>query len=57
LDLQVLYGSGWPLRPTPGGIPQWGDYAIVKVKDGSETPDLVPPGQYACGWGAKATPG
>jgi hypothetical protein len=32
------------------GMPQWGDYAIVKVKDGSETPDLVTAGLFDENW-------
>jgi hypothetical protein len=32
------------------GMPQWGDYAIVKVKDGSDVPDLVQAGLFNEAW-------
>jgi len=32
------------------GLPQWGDYAIVKVKEGSEVPDLVVAGLFDENW-------
>ncbi|MEO8371038.1 MAG: alpha/beta hydrolase-fold protein [Candidatus Solibacter sp.] len=32
------------------GMPQWGDYAIVKVKDGADVPDLVTAGLFDEGW-------
>lgn len=32
------------------GLPQWGDYAIVKAKEGSETPDLVTAGLFDENW-------
>jgi hypothetical protein len=32
------------------GMPQWGDYAIVKVKDGSEMPDLQVAGLFDEAW-------
>ena len=32
------------------GMPQWGDYAIVKVKDGADVPDLVTAGLFNEAW-------
>jgi hypothetical protein len=32
------------------GMPQWGDYAIVKVKDGSDVPDVVQAGLFNEAW-------
>jgi pimeloyl-ACP methyl ester carboxylesterase len=32
------------------GMPQWGDYAIVKVKEGSDVPDLVTAGLFDENW-------
>jgi hypothetical protein len=32
------------------GMPQWGDYAVVKVKDGAEVPDLVTAGLFDEKW-------
>jgi hypothetical protein len=32
------------------GMPQWGDYAIVKVKEGSEVPDLNVAGLFDQNW-------
>jgi hypothetical protein len=32
------------------GMPRWGDYAIVKVKDGAEVPDLVTAGLFDEKW-------
>ena len=32
------------------GMPQWGDWAIVKVKEGSETPELVTAGLFDENW-------
>jgi hypothetical protein len=32
------------------GMPRWGDYAIVKVKDGAEVPDLVTAGLFDENW-------
>ena len=32
------------------GMPQWGDYAIVKVKDGADVPDLVTAGLFDENW-------
>ena len=31
-------------------MPQWGDYAIVKVKDGADVPDLVTAGLFDETW-------
>ena len=33
------------------GMPQWGDYAIVKVKEGADVPDLVTAGMFDERWG------
>ncbi len=33
------------------GMPQWGDYAIVKVKEGADVPDLVAAGMFDERWG------
>jgi hypothetical protein len=35
------------------GMPQWGDYAVVKVKDGAEVPDLVTAGLFDEHWQIK----
>jgi hypothetical protein len=32
------------------GMPRWGDYAIVKAKDGAEVPDLVTAGLFDESW-------
>lgn len=32
------------------GMPRWGDYAVVKVKEGAETPDLVTAGLFDENW-------
>ena len=32
------------------GMPQWGDYAIVKVKEGSDVPDMVTAGLFDEQW-------
>jgi hypothetical protein len=32
------------------GMPRWGDYAVVKVKDGAEMPDLVTAGLFDEKW-------
>jgi pimeloyl-ACP methyl ester carboxylesterase len=32
------------------GMPQWGDYAIVKVKEGADVPDLVTAGLFDENW-------
>ena len=32
------------------GMPRWGDYAVVKVKDGAEVPDLVTAGLFDEKW-------
>jgi hypothetical protein len=32
------------------GMPQWGDYAIVTVKDGSDMPDLKLAGLFDEAW-------
>jgi hypothetical protein len=32
------------------GMPQWGDYAVVKVKDGADVPDLVTAGLFDEKW-------
>ena len=32
------------------GMPQWGDYAIVKVKEGADVPDLVAAGMFDEHW-------
>jgi len=32
------------------GMPQWGDFAIVKVKDGADVPDLVTAGLFDESW-------
>ena len=32
------------------GMPRWGDYAVVKVKDGADTPDLVTAGLFDEKW-------
>jgi hypothetical protein len=32
------------------GMPLWGDYAIVKVKDGADVPELVTAGLFDEGW-------
>ncbi len=32
------------------GMPQWGDYAIVKVKDGADMPDLITAGLFDEHW-------
>ena len=32
------------------GMPQWGDYAIVKVKDGADVPELVTAGLFDEMW-------
>jgi len=32
------------------GMPQWGDYAIVKVKEGAGVPELVTAGLFDEGW-------
>jgi hypothetical protein len=32
------------------GMPQWGDYAIVKVKEGADVPDLVIAGLFDENW-------
>jgi hypothetical protein len=32
------------------GMPRWGDYAVVKVKDGAEMPDLVTAGLFDENW-------
>ena len=31
-------------------MPQWGDYAIVKVKEGADVPDLVTAGLFDENW-------
>jgi hypothetical protein len=31
-------------------MPRWGDYAVVKVKDGANTPDLVTAGLFDEKW-------
>jgi hypothetical protein len=36
------------------GMPQWGDYAIVKVKDGADVPDLVTAGLFDENWSLSA---
>jgi len=35
------------------GMPRWGDYAIVKVKDGSDVPDLAVAGLFDENWQVK----
>ena len=35
------------------GMPQWGDYAIVQVKDGADVPDLVTAGLFDEKWQVK----
>lgn len=37
------------------GMPQWGDYAIVKVKEGADVPDLVTAGLFDENWRLAAT--
>ena len=32
------------------GMPRWGDYAVARVKDGSEMPDLVTAGLFDEKW-------
>jgi hypothetical protein len=32
------------------GMPRWGDYAVVKVKEGAEVPDLVTAGLFGENW-------
>jgi len=32
------------------GMPRWGDYAIVKVKEGSDVPDLTTAGLFDENW-------
>jgi hypothetical protein len=32
------------------GLPQWGDFAIVKVKEGANVPDLVTAGLFDEEW-------
>ena len=32
------------------GMPQWGDYAIVKAREGSDVPDLVLAGLFTETW-------
>jgi hypothetical protein len=32
------------------GMPRWGDYAVVKVKDGAEVPELVTAGLFGENW-------
>jgi hypothetical protein len=32
------------------GLPRWGDYAVVKVKEGSDVPDLVSAGLFDENW-------
>ena len=32
------------------GLPRWGDYAVVKVKEGSDVPDLVTAGLFDESW-------
>jgi hypothetical protein len=31
-------------------MPQWGDYAIVKVKEGSDVPELILAGLFDEAW-------
>jgi hypothetical protein len=31
-------------------MPRWGDYAVVKVKDGADMPDLVTAGLFDEHW-------
>jgi hypothetical protein len=38
------------------GTPLWGDYAIVKVKDGAEVPDLLTAGLFDENWTIAAPP-
>src|SRR5260370_12527265 len=38
------------------GMPQWGDYAIVKVKEGADVPDLVTAGLFDENWRLTPTP-
>ena len=37
------------------GMPRWGDYAVVKVKDGADVPDLVTAGLFDENWRLTAT--